>query len=158
MNATEVLDSCHLKMIQALDDLPDEEWDVPGVCGNWSVKDIVAHLASYEYLLIDTLNTALGNEATSRLTHFVEHRDRFNAEEVAKRRYDTAQHVLDEYNDAQVESISLLERIPSETLQKVGIVPALGEQRSPNDLVNIVSKHTNEHRAHIEAFRNREAK
>ncbi len=99
MNATEVLDNCHLKMLQALDDLPDEEWDVPGVSGNWSVKDILAHLVSYEYLLIDVLNTVLGNSATSLLAHYIEHRDTFNDEEVEKRRYDTAQHVLDEYND-----------------------------------------------------------
>jgi uncharacterized damage-inducible protein DinB len=158
MNATELLDNCHLMMLQALDDLPDEEWDVPGVSGDWSVKDILAHLVSYEYLLIDVLNSTLGNSSTMHLSHFIHHRDTFNDEEVEKRRYDTAQHVLDEYNDVQVETTSLLASIPSETLQKAGIVPALGEERSPNDFVNIVSKHTNEHRAQIEAFRNREAK
>lgn len=159
MNALEMLDNSHLSLIEALDDLPDEMWDVPGICGNWSVKEIVAHLASYEYLLLDVLHTALehGSPTTPYLSRYLQQRETFNNEEVEKRRYDTAQHVLDEYNDVQIETTSQLESIPAETLHKTGIVPALGRERSLNDFAAIISQHTNEHREAIEAFRNRGA-
>ena len=50
MNAAEVLDNSHLMIIQAVDHLPELEWDIPNACGVWSVKDIIAHLTSYEHV------------------------------------------------------------------------------------------------------------
>src|SRR5579884_2319587 len=57
MNTAEVLENGHLLLIQVVDGLPEEAWDMPSVCGNWSVKDIVAHLASYEQLILDIVST-----------------------------------------------------------------------------------------------------
>ena len=62
MNTVELLDNCHLKIIQVLDDLPELQWDIPEVCGDWSVKEIVAHLTSYELALAEALNTLSGQE------------------------------------------------------------------------------------------------
>ena len=33
MNAAEVLDNGHLMIIQAVDNLPELEWDIPNACG-----------------------------------------------------------------------------------------------------------------------------
>ncbi|MGQ9887993.1 MAG: maleylpyruvate isomerase N-terminal domain-containing protein [Aggregatilineales bacterium] len=48
VNANDILKYGHLTVLQAVDGLPPADWETPGVCGVWSVKDIVAHLASYE--------------------------------------------------------------------------------------------------------------
>ena len=53
MNTSDLLEKGHLMVIQVVDGLPELQWDVPGVCGEWSVKDIVAHLASYERVILD---------------------------------------------------------------------------------------------------------
>jgi len=64
MNAAEMLDNVHLRTIRALDDLPELQWDIPGACGNWTVKEIVAHLTSYELALAEGLKTFLGQPST----------------------------------------------------------------------------------------------
>src|SRR5689334_3593718 len=53
MDAVQMLENSHAKVLETVDDLSEPLWDVPGVCGEWSVKDIIAHLASYERVVID---------------------------------------------------------------------------------------------------------
>ena len=158
MNQTELLDNSHLTVIQTLDNLPDEEWDVPGACGNWSIKEILAHLTSYERLLVEACNVVLGNKdkSTPYLAAFGNSQDTFNDAEVAKRKYNTAQQVLDEYNDTQLEATSLLALIPAEALQKPGFFPSsFGSDGSLNGLLTIISRHTIRHCDEMKAFRNR---
>ena len=131
MNAAEMLDNVHLRTIRALDDLPELQWDIPGACGNWTVKEIVAHLTSYELALAEGLKTFLGQPSTrTYISRLLEDGAKFNEEEVEKRRYNTAQRVMDDYNDAQIQTVSLLEQIPAEKLQQKGT-----SDRSPNDFI-----------------------
>ena len=53
MNASDVLKYGQLTFLAGLDGLPESEWEKPGVCGYWSVKQIIAHIASYEAVLAD---------------------------------------------------------------------------------------------------------
>jgi uncharacterized damage-inducible protein DinB len=153
MNAYDTLEKGHLLVIQTVNDLPEAQWDVPGACGNWSVKDIVGHLVSYEHLVVDVLNTFTGAASTPRLDSFIHNRDEFNATEVKAMRYHTAQQVITEYQDLQVQSTSLLGQLPAETIQRPGTLPWLGAERSLADLVNLVYEHTREHCAQIARFR-----
>lgn len=159
MYAVELLDNCHLKIIQALDDLPELQWDIPRVCGDWSIKEIIAHLTSYELALAEALNAFSGqapmSSPTPYLTRLIEDGTSFNHEEVEKRRYKTAQHVLDEYNDIQVQTLSLLQHIPAEQCQQKGTMPWYGAERSLNDLITSHCNHASEHCAQIEQFRNK---
>ncbi len=61
MNAVDILKYGHLTVLQTLDGFPESAWDTQGACGVWSVKDIIAHLASYEQVLVDVL-TSFGSE------------------------------------------------------------------------------------------------
>ena len=60
MNAVDILKYGHLTVLQTLDGFSESAWDTPGACGVWSVKDVIAHLASYEQVLVDVLTTFLG--------------------------------------------------------------------------------------------------
>lgn len=44
----EVLEDTHQELVEMLEDLPDSLMLEPGVCGNWSIKDILAHLTYWE--------------------------------------------------------------------------------------------------------------
>ena len=46
MHALDVLKYGNLTVLRALKDLPPDDWQTPGVCGRWSVREIIAHLAS----------------------------------------------------------------------------------------------------------------
>jgi len=151
MNAAEMLDNVHLRTIRALDDLPELQWDIPGACGNWTVKEIVAHLTSYELALAEGLKAFLGQPSTHMyISRLLEDGAKFNEEEVEKRRYETAQHVMDDYNDAQIQTMSLLEQIPAQKLQQ-----KVADDRSLNDFIISFYNHMNEHCDQIEKFRNR---
>ncbi len=56
MNTVDILRYGHLTVIRTLDGVALEDWDTPGVCGWWSVKNIIAHLASFEHVLVEVLS------------------------------------------------------------------------------------------------------
>ena len=153
MNASEQLEKSNLLVIQVVDDLPETAWDMPGVCGNWSVKEIVAHLASYEHIVVEVLSIFQKDQPTPSILKFLDQPDQFNAAEVAARKYETAQHVLDEYQDTQVEATSLLMQIPGEEVQRRGTIPWYGENACLADFIQRVYEHTQEHCAQIARFR-----
>lgn len=70
MNAVDMLKYGQLTVLRALDGFPESAWETPGACGIWSVKEIIAHLASYEQVLVDVLTTFLGGGPTPYLTRF----------------------------------------------------------------------------------------
>jgi uncharacterized damage-inducible protein DinB len=155
LNASEQLEKSNLMVISAVDDLPETAWDVPGACGNWSVKDIVAHLASYEHIVVEVLSIFQKGEPTPSILKFLHQPDQFNNDEVEARKYETAQHVEDEYQDMQVQATSLLMQIPEEKVLKRGTMPWYGEDCCLADFIHRMYEHTREHCAQIVRFRAR---
>src|SRR5690348_12516032 len=130
MNISEALQNTNLLVIRVLDGLAEKAWDTPGVCGDWSVKDIVAHLTSYEHIIVDVLNTFQDSGLTPTVERWMQSRIAFNAAEVEARKYATAQQVMDEYQGTQVEATSLMMQIPPEKVQQTGTIPWYGQQHS----------------------------
>jgi Mycothiol maleylpyruvate isomerase N-terminal domain len=64
MNVGDVLKYGHEMVVQAVDGLAEPDWLTLGVCGGWTVKDIIAHLASAEFLVADVLGTFVGSGPT----------------------------------------------------------------------------------------------
>src|SRR5437588_7030712 len=156
MNATDILKYGQLTVLQTIDGFPETAWETPGACGVWSVKDIIAHLASYEQVLIDILTACMGGGPTPVLNSYLEQGDQFNDIEVSRRQAKTIQDVLAEFNDTHTQVMSLIVKIPSETLRQTGTLPWYGMDYSLDDvLVYMYYGHKREHSAQIAAFRDR---
>ena len=154
MNATDILKYGQLTALQAIDGFPETAWETPGACGVWSVKDIIAHLASYEKVLIDVLTGFVGRHQTSYLDMFTELGAQFNDTEVERRKERTVKEVLDELNDTHAQVIALVERIRPEVFRHVGTLPWYGMDYALDDvLVYMYYGHKREHSAQIAAFR-----
>jgi len=154
MNATDILKYGHLTVLQAIDGFPEEAWETAGACGTWSVKDIIAHLASYEQVLVDVLTAFLDAGPTPALNTFTEQGDQFNDIEVSRRKARTMQDVLAEFNDTHTQVMSLIAHIPSERLREVGTLPWYGMNYALDDvIVYMYYGHKREHSAQIAAFR-----
>lgn len=153
MNTVQMLENSHVKVIEAVDDLAEAAWDKPGACGEWSVKDVIAHLASYERVIIDVLKTFSGDEPTPYVLRFFDDNNEFNNSQVESRKYNTAQQVLNEYNEAQVLSASLLAQIPAAKVQQVGTIPWYNQECCLADFINVAYTHTVEHCDQIIRFR-----
>src|SRR5215510_1687376 len=121
MNAVDVLKYGHFTVLRTLDCVPETEWETPGVCGVWSVKEIIAHLASYEHWLVDVLNGFLDGGPMPYLEKIgALGPQQFNDVEVAARQAKTAAEVLAEYNDTQAQTMALAARIPPEAYRQNG--------------------------------------
>jgi hypothetical protein len=156
MNARDILKYGQQTVLQTLESFPEASWETPGACGVWSVKDIIAHLASYERILVDILTTVTGGGSTPALNSYVELGSQFNDIEVSRRTAKTIQDVLAEFNDTHLQVMSLLVNIPSETLRQSGTLPWYGREYALDDvLVYMYYGHKREHSAQIAAFRDR---
>jgi uncharacterized protein (TIGR03083 family) len=107
MNATDILLYGHRTLLQALDRVAPHEWQVGGACGRWSVKDIIAHLASYELWQQDVLAQAAGQPSSGRLQAYLDAGDGFNDQEVERRQDFPPQAILAEYRQAHSECYRL---------------------------------------------------
>ena len=158
MNADDVVKYGHRTVLGAVDGFPWAEWEAPGACGTWSVKDILAHLASYELLLVDICAPYLDGGPTPCLDRLLEQGDGFNDAEVAARAGRTAEQVLVEYTAAQARAAALVARIPIERRRQAGLLPWYGAEYDLEDLLVYMSYgHKREHCAQIVAFRGRPA-
>lgn len=155
MNATDILKYGQLTVLRSLDGLPDSAWGTEGVCGWWSVKDIIAHLASFEHVLVEVLNTCLTGGPTPTLDQYRgEKGDQFNDAQVELRSGNSPGEVLMEYNETQARTMSLVARISPETLRQTGTIPWYGIEYALDDfMVYAYYGHKREHTAQINVFR-----
>ncbi len=157
MNADDILKYGQQTVLHTIDSFPDSAWETTGACGVWSVKDIIAHLASYELVLIDVLSTFASSESdvsTPYLSRYTEPGGQFNDEEVAVRREKPIKEVLGEFDDAHTQVMSMVKQIPPETLRQTGTLPWYGLEYALDDvLVYMYYGHKREHSAQIAAFR-----
>src|SRR5258707_13887414 len=123
MNARDILKYGQATALQAIDGFPETAWETPGACGVWSVKDIIAHLASYEEVLVDVLSGFIGRHPTPHLDKFSELGGQFNDTGVERRKGGTGRGGLDEVNDAHAQGMSLGGGICPERFRHVGRVP-----------------------------------
>ena len=156
MNAGDVLKYGHSTVLQTIDDLPDAAWKTGGVCGVWSTKEIIAHLASYEQLLIEVLSAFTGGGPTPYMQMWSELGLGFNDMQVEMRKGKTAAGLLAEYNDAHDRVRAQVAEIPAETFRQTSTLPWYGTEYSLDDfIVYTYYGHQREHAAQIAAFRDR---
>ena len=154
MHATEILENSHLYVIQTVDDLPEPMWDLPGVSGERSAKDVLAHLISYELLLIDALNTIHGETPSPYILRWKSSQADFALEAINARRYHTAQQVTNEYQDVMLQSTALLAELSPEQIDQPGTLSWLSDGKSSvADLIDIVTSHVRQHCEEIIQFR-----
>ena len=156
MNATDILKYGQGTVLQTIEGFPEAAWEKTGACGVWSVKDILAHLASYEEVLVDILSAFVSRHATPYLDKFTGLGVQFNDTEVERRRGRSVKEILDEFNDAHAQVLSLAAQIRPEQFRQVGTLPWYGMEYSLDDvIVYMYYGHKREHSAQIAAFRDR---
>ena len=97
MDVAIALENGHQNVLRTIAGLPESEWQQAGVCGVWSVKDIIAHLASFEHLLVEILTTFSGESQTPCMDLMRADSLRFNQIQVDLRKDNSRDEVLGEY-------------------------------------------------------------
>ena len=117
MHAVDVLKYGNLTLLKALDGIPGDQWETEGVCGWWSVKNIIAHLASFEHILDEVLATFQGGGPTPYMQAWA--KGNFNDVQVAERQDVSWKETLDEYEQIHAHNMQRAAQIP-----EVAIMPS----------------------------------
>jgi len=153
LNAQDVLMYAHRTVERSLEGLPEDAWYNPGVCGVWSVKDIIAHLASFEHLLVEVLRSLTDRVPTLTLQRYISN-PTFNDEEVSRRKSLSAQQVWEEYASTHSHTLELVSQIPPEMQRQSGLLPWYGEEYDLEDfIVYSFYGHKREHTAQINVYK-----
>ena len=156
MNALDILRYGQHTVLGGLEGFPEEHWNTPGVCGVWSAKDVIAHLASYEWLLVDILTDVLGGGPTVYLDAFRDGGRPFNDLQVETRKGKSPAEVVAELQSAHAQVMVAMTRLPPDTLRQTGTLPWYGPEYALDDYIVYASYgHKREHSAQIAVFRDR---
>ena len=155
MDAMSIMKYGQQTVLRTLEAFPESAVNLSGACGFWSVKDIIAHLASYELLLIDVLSTFGGSGPTPYLQQMTGGGGQaFNDAQVSQRKGMTLREVRAEFEDAHRRVLALAEKLPPELFTRAGTLPWYGMEYALDDyIVYQYYGHKREHSAQIAAFR-----
>lgn len=155
MHANDVLKYGHYTVLRTVEGLDDAHWDTPNVCGVWSVRQIIAHLASFEHVLVAVFNSLLeGPPSTPLLDSFKSDPLRFNDVQVAERDHMSPQEVFDDYRETQAQTMTLIANIAPDRRRETGILAWYGFEYDLEDyLAYAYYGHKREHCAQINVFR-----
>ena len=155
MNGKDILFYGDRTVLRSIDGIPVEAWDRPGVTGYWSVKNIISHLASFEWVLVDLLIAQTAGGATPTLDMYIQNPARFNDIQVDELRANQSpQEALAEYREAFARSSDLFAVFPAEGLRHTGSLPWYGAEYDLEDfIVYTFYGHKREHSAQIDHFR-----
>jgi hypothetical protein len=129
--------------------IPPARLDARGALGDWSVKDIVAHLVAHEQRALEELRRALRGE---RLEIDHDANDAFNAGAVAALRGQPFEVVLAIWDASYEEVVETVVALPEETFAPASSVVTALDDSIDGALANNTYAHYAEHRPDLEAW------
>ncbi len=155
MNSLDVLKNGHLFFVKSLDVVPCEHVYDQGACGWWSVKDLVAHITSFELMLAEIFEDLTVRRPTPLVDEFNASPQGFNDNEVGRRKEFTYERALEEYHQAY-ERVMKASNLPAEAWRTNGILPWYGKEYDLGDFIAYsYYGHKREHGGQIQVFRDR---
>lgn len=154
MHPLDILMYGHRFFTRTLDEFPLAEVSRTGACGIWSVKDLVAHLGSFELMLVEILeNLHTPQTPTPVLERYRTNPMRFNDLEVDARQPRSYADVLAEYNLAYELVRSLAVRLDATLWHQDGLLEWYGAEYDLEDyIVYSFYGHKREHSGQIQTF------
>jgi hypothetical protein len=156
MHILDMLEYGHQMVLDTLADADAALVEVTGACGEWSIKDIVAHLASFEAITLDAIASLSPYALTPTLDRWLASPDTFNDSEVENRRTQPMSAIVAEYTEYHHLVLDQLIHTPPAKLQVAGGLDWYGAAYDVEDfLVYTNYAHKREHCAQIAAFLDR---
>ena len=107
------------ELLIAIDGLSEAVLDRQGVVGDWSIKNVLAHIAAWEAWVVEALPARMTTGTTPQdFRQRAEDEDRFNAEEVAEREELTPDEQLMELERTRAELLAYLRGLDAAALER----------------------------------------
>ena len=119
---TDLFESLHQEraaLLDAIKDLPDDFLERKGVVGEWSIKNLLAHLVSWEQAVTDFLPERVATGVRPAIFALIsDDEDGWNAREVAAREHLTPREQLDEFEQSRQALLQVLRGLGEEMLSR----------------------------------------
>jgi hypothetical protein len=133
-------------LIDAIQGLPDSVLNQKGIVGEWSIKNVLAHLNSWEQVVIQMLPERLATGVTPKLlSDSVADEDGWNAQQVNSSEHMTPQEQLAQFQHTRQELLQLIQDIGEEGLQREHPWPSW-QGTVAEYILDAVGEHEREHR------------
>lgn len=143
------------KTLGLLDDLPDEALEEPGVLGNWSIKDILAHLTSWEAELIKLLWQASQGQKPSSAHFSGRTVDQLNAQWFKENKNRPLERVLADFTAVRKQTLRRLENFSNKDLNNPDRFLWLKGKPLWEWVAEDTFRHEEEHRGQIRRWKSR---
>ena len=156
MHPVDVLTYGNGTVLRTVEGLPAADWDAGGVCGWWSVRQIIAHLSSFEHILSEALELASGarDGYGPVLKAWFRDPQAFNDQQVAARAALSPEATLADYAAAHAQTMTLAATLSPDAWQRTGFLRAYGAEYDPEDFITYaLYGPKREHAAQIAVFR-----
>jgi len=117
----EELRSTRAALLDTIAGLSEGALESKGVIGDWSIKNVLAHIAAWESWVVQVLPTRLATgETPAELRARIEDEDRYNAEEVGEREELTPAEQLIELERTRAALLDELRGVDAATWERRG--------------------------------------
>jgi hypothetical protein len=108
------------ELLATIDGLDEAALDRKGIVGDWSIKNVLAHIAAWEAWVVEALPARMTTGTTPQdFRQRAEDEDRFNAEEVAEREELTPDEQLMELERTRAELLAYLRGLDAAALARM---------------------------------------
>jgi len=132
--------------------LTAEQMTAPGVMGEWSVKDILGHVAMWESRLV-TILYSTEREVAPKMLHGQAEVDKVNAESFAEQRERPLDRVLADFHAVHAQLIKRLDLLKERDLSAAKRFEWMEGEPLEKLVAGDTFEHYAEHRAAIEVWR-----
>ena len=140
------VDESRRGLLAAIEGLTDDQMTKP-VVGDWSVKDLLAHVASYEELGLPDIQRVARGHAPALAAFDLKRVDEYNATIMSLRRHFSLEQARQELGICRRSLMEAVSRLPDS---------ALAEGQFARGLLQICAYHDKEHTDDIQNWRKRE--
>ena len=103
---------------QSYASLDEAQMTQPGVTGNWSVKDILAHVTTWEEEALKYLPLILRGERPPRYKDMYDGIDAFNAQMATQKQALPLSEVLRQFDDTHRRLVAAVQNVPEEHIAR----------------------------------------
>lgn len=133
-------------LMSAIEGLTDEQMTKP-VVGDWSVKDLLAHVASWDEFVLPDMERVARGDVPALAAFDLKRVDEFNAMIMSLRRHFSVEQARRELDISRTSLTEAVSRLPDS---------ALAEGQFARGMLQICAYHDTEHTEDIQAWRRRE--
>lgn len=142
------------ELLESLHGVPEEDKVRPNAVEKWSIKDLLAHIASWDEEVLRVIQ-AFAMQAEPRYSYVISERNDFsawNSEQVEQRKERTPEQIEAEFRNSRRDLIQVVEGLTDQVLMRPKMTP-WGKVRSGFDLLNEMVEHDAEHTKDVRSWR-----